>query len=364
MPCGSAHGGAPRGSRNADEFQAGETVVSWRTAAGALVLAVASALPGQAATLDNVRAADRLRCGINPGLPGFSYVDESGRWSGFEAAFCRALAAAVLGDPEKVSFVTLTGKTRFPALASGEVDILSRNTTWTFSRDVDLGFTFVGISYYDGQGFVGRKALGIESATELDGASICIQTGTTTELNLADFFRINEIGYEPVPLETNAEARAAYRADRCDVYTTDVSGLAATKSTFDDPDAHMVFPEIISKEPLGPLVRQGDDQWADIARWTLNALISAEELGVTQANVATMAEGTDNPEIDRMLGKEGSIGKMLGLDARWAARAIAAEGNYAEIFEKYLGAGSPLGLPRGLSALYRDGGILYSPPFR
>ena len=335
---------------------------------GALVVAgavtIAAGLPSQAATLDNVRADDRLRCGINPGLPGFSHTDDRGRWSGFEAAYCRALAAAVLGDPENISFVTLTGKTRFPALASGEVDILSRNTTWTYSRDVDLGFTFVGINYYDGQGFIGHRELGVESATELDGASICIQTGTTTELNLADFFRVNGITYEPVPLETNAEARAAYKAGRCDVYTTDVSGLAATKSTFDDPDAHMIYPEIISKEPLGPLVRHGDDQWADIGRWVLNALISAEELGVTQANVAELAEGTDHPEINRMLGTEGSLGEMLGLDAQWAVRAIAAEGNYAEIFHKYLGAGSPLGLPRGLSALYRDGGILYSPPFR
>ena len=328
------------------------------------VLAVAGALPSQAATLDDVRADDRLRCGINPGLPGFSHTDDKGRWSGFEAAYCRALAAAVLGDADKVSFVTLTGKTRFPALASGEVDILSRNTTWTFSRDTDLGFTFIGINYYDGQGFLGHRELGVESATELDGASVCIQTGTTTELNLADFFRVNGIAYEPVPLETNAEARAAYKAERCDVYTTDVSGLAATKSTFGDPDAHVVYPEIISKEPLGPLVRQGDDQWADIARWVLNALITAEEFGVTQANVAEMAKGTDHPEINRMLGTEGSLGEMLGLDPQWAVRAIAAEGNYAEIFEKNLGAGSPLGLPRGLSALYRDGGILYSPPFR
>ena len=333
-------------------------------AAAALACVLAAALPSQAATLDNVRADDRLRCGINPGLPGFSHTDDTGRWSGFEAAYCRAMAAAVLGDPDKVSFVTLTGKTRFPALASGEVDILSRNTTWTFSRDVDLGFTFVGINYYDGQGFLGRRELGVESAIELDGASICIQTGTTTELNLADFFRVNGITYEPVPLETNAEARAAYQAERCDVYTTDVSGLAATKSTFDEPEAHMVYPEIISKEPLGPLVRHGDDQWADIARWVLNALITAEELGVNQANVAKMANGSDHPEINRMLGSEGSLGEMLGLDAEWAVRAIAAEGNYAEIFEKYLGAGSPLGLPRGLSALYRDGGILYSPPFR
>ena len=336
--------------------------------AGALAVAgalsIAAGLPVQGATLDDVRAGDRLRCGINPGLPGFSHTDDTGRWSGFEAAYCRALAAAVLGDPEKVSFVTLTGKTRFPALASGEVDVLSRNTTWTFSRDVDLGFTFVGINYYDGQGFLGRRELGVESATELDGASICIQTGTTTELNLADFFRIEGIAYEPVPLETNAEARAAYEAERCDVYTTDVSGLAATKSTFADPDAHVIYPEIISKEPLGPLVRHGDDQWADIGRWVLNALISAEELGVTRANVMEMAEGTDHPEINRMLGTEGSLGEMLGLDPRWAVRAIAAGGNYAEIFEETLGAGSPLGLPRGLSALYRDGGILYSPPFR
>ena len=333
-------------------------------AATALACVLAAALPSQAATLDNVRADDRLRCGINPGLPGFSHTDDTGRWSGFEAAYCRAMAAAVLGDPDKVSFVTLTGKTRFPALASGEVDILSRNTTWTFSRDVDLGFTFVGINYYDGQGFLGRRELGVSSAMELDGASICIQTGTTTELNLADFFRVNGITYEPVPLETNAEARAAYQAERCDVYTTDISGLAATKSTFDEPEVHMVYPEIISKEPLGPLVRHGDDQWADIARWVLNALITAEELGVNQANVAKMANGSDHPEINRMLGSEGSLGEMLGLDAEWAVRAIAAEGNYAEIFEKYLGAGSPLGLPRGLSALYRDGGILYSPPFR
>ena len=336
--------------------------------AGALVVAgtsaLAAALPGHAGTLDNVRADGRLRCGINPGLPGFSHTDDTGRWSGFEAAYCRALAAAVLGDPDKVSFVTLTGKTRFPALASGEVDVLSRNTTWTFSRDVDLGFTFVGINYYDGQGFLGQRELGVESAIELDGASICIQTGTTTELNLADYFRVNGITYEPVPLETNAEARAAYEAERCDVYTTDVSGLAATKSTFADPDAHMIYPEIISKEPLGPLVRHGDDQWADIGRWVLNALITAEELGVTQANVMEMAEGTDHPEINRMLGTEGSLGEMLGLDPQWAVRAIAAEGNYAEIFQKYLGAGSPLGLPRGLSALYSDGGALYSPPFR
>ena len=330
--------------------------------AGALV--AAGAVPGQAATLDDVKAAGTLKCGINTGLPGFAYTDDAGNWTGFDVAYCRALAAGVLGDANAISFVNLTGKTRFPALASGEIDVLSRNTTWTYSRDVDLGFTFVGVNYYDGQGFIGRTALGIGSATELDGASVCIQTGTTTELNLADFFRVNGITYEPVPIETNAEARAAYEAERCDVYTTDASGLAATRTTFENPGEHMVFPEIVSKEPLGPLVRQGDDQWADIARWTLNALITAEELGVTQANVAEMAMGTDHPEINRMLGSEGSLGAMLGLDADWAVRAIAAEGNYAEIFDRYIGKDSPLALGRGLNALYTDGGILYSPPFR
>ena len=260
--------------------------------------------------------------------------------------------------------MNLTGANRFPALQAGEIDVLSRNTTWTFSRDVDLGLTFVGVNYYDGQGFIGRTALGIMSATELDGASVCIQTGTTTELNLADFFRTNNLSYEPVPIETNAEARAAYEADRCDVYTTDASGLAATKATFDDPDAHMVFPEIVSKEPLGPLVRQGDDQWADIARWVLNALIIAEELGVTQGNVERMSMGADLPEINRMLGTEGSYGEMLGLDPKWAVRAIAAQGNYAEIFDRYVGPDTKLGLQRGLNALYKDGGILYAPPFR
>ena len=317
-----------------------------------------------ASTLNDVKAAGHLKCCINTGLPGFAFTDDKGNWNGFDVAFCRALAAAVLGNPDKVKYVNLTGKTRFPALASGEIDVLSRNTTWTFSRDVDLGFTFLGVSYYDGQGFIGRKSLGIKSAKELDGASVCIQTGTTTELNLADFFRSNNMKYEPVPIETNAEARAGYLAERCDVYTTDASGLAATKSTFKDAENHMVFPEIISKEPLGPLVRQGDDQWADIARWTLNALIVAEELGVTKANVNEKAKGTKNPEINRMLGKEGSMGKMLGLDATWAVRAIAAGGNYAEIFDKYLGTKTPLGLSRGLNALYKDGGILYAPPIR
>ena len=331
------------------------------------LVAAAVALVGvgaHATTLEDVVAAGELTCGINTGVPGFAFTDDTGRWTGFDVAYCRALAAAVLGDPDKVKYISLTGKNRFPALQSGEIDVLSRNTTWTFSRDVDLGFTFIGVNYYDGQGFIGRKSLGVMSARELDGASICIQTGTTTELNLADFFRTNNMSYEPVNIETNAEARVAYQAERCDVYTTDASGLAATKTTFDDPDAHMVFPEIVSKEPLGPLVRHGDDQWADIARWVLNALIVAEELGVDQANVQRLARGTDHPEINRMLGSEGSFGAMLGLDAQWAVRAIAAEGNYAEIFNRYIGPDTRLGLQRGLNALYKDGGILYAPPFR
>jgi general L-amino acid transport system substrate-binding protein len=315
-------------------------------------------------TLEKVKKRGHLQCGINTGLAGFAFTDDKGTWQGFDIAYCRALAAAVLGDPSKVKFTSLTGKTRFPALASGEIDVLSRNTTWTFSRDVDLGFTFIGVSYYDGQGFIGRKKLGAKSAKDLKGASVCIQTGTTTEMNLADFFRTNNMKYEPVPIETNAEAREAYLAERCDVYTTDASGLAATKSTFKDAENHMVFPEIISKEPLGPLVRHGDDQWGDIARWTLNALIVAEELGVTKANVATMANGTKNPEINRLLGKEGTLGEKLGLDIKWALRAIDAGGNYAEIFEKYLGVNTPLGLARGQNALYNNGGILYAPPVR
>ena len=330
----------------------------------AVFLSAGIFISAQAGTLEDVKKRGHLQCGINTGLAGFAFTDDKGNWKGFDVAYCRALAAAVLGSSDKVKFTSLTGKTRFPALASGEIDVLSRNTTWTFSRDVDLGFTFLGVSYYDGQGFIGRKSLGIKSAKELNGASVCIQTGTTTEMNLADFFRTNKMKYEPVPIETNAEARAAYFAERCDVYTTAASGLAATRSTFKDADKHMVFPEIVSKEPLGPLVRQGDDKWADIARWTLNVLIVAEELGVTKANVTAKAKGTKNPEINRMLGSEGSMGKMLGLDGQWAVRAIAAGGNYAEIFERYLGKSTPLDLARGLNALYKNGGILYAPPIR
>jgi general L-amino acid transport system substrate-binding protein len=331
---------------------------------GTLSMAALAGGMAAAATLDDVKARGMLNCGVSTGLAGFSAPDANGVWQGFDVAVCRAVAAAVLGDPMKVNFVTTTGQTRFSALASGEIDMLARNTTWTFSRDVDLKFTFSGVNYYDGQGFMVKKALGVSSAKELDGATVCIQTGTTTELNLADFFKANNMSYEPVPIETNAEAQQQYLAGACDVYTTDASGLAATRATFADPENHIVLPEIISKEPLGPLVRHGDDQWADIAMWTLNALVAAEEYGVTSANIDELLKGTNNPEINRLLGTEGELGAMLGLDKDWAVRAIKAGGNYGEIFAATIGESTPIGIARGLNAQWTQGGLLYSPPFR
>ncbi|WP_135506595.1 amino acid ABC transporter substrate-binding protein [Roseovarius aestuariivivens] len=332
---------------------------------GALTVAGLSAGAAAAATLDDVKARGSLNCGVTTGLVGFAAPDANGEWDGFDVGVCRAVAAAVLGDPTAVEFVPTTGKTRFTALASGEIDMLARNTTWTFSRDVDLKFEFTGINYYDGQGFMVPKDLGVSSAKELDGATVCIQTGTTTELNLADFFRSNNMSYEPVPIETNAEAQQNYLAGACDVYTTDASGLAATRAAFEDPSAHVILPEIVSKEPLGPLVRHGDNEWGDVVRWTLNALVAAEEYGVTSANIADMAaEPTDSPEINRLLGTEGNLGEMLGLDADWAMRAIAAGGNYGELFEKNIGENTPVGLARGLNAQWTDGGLMYAPPFR
>ncbi|WP_227271756.1 amino acid ABC transporter substrate-binding protein [Roseobacter weihaiensis] len=333
---------------------------------GALTIAGLSAGAAAASTLEDVKARGTLNCGVVTGLVGFGAPDANGEWVGFDVSVCRAVAAAVLGDANAVEFVPTTGKTRFTALASGEIDMLARNTTWTFSRDVDLKFTFVGVNYYDGQGFLVPKALGVSSAKELDGATVCIQTGTTTELNLADFFRSNNISYEPVPVETNAEGQQQYLAGACDVYTTDASGLAATRAAFENPSDHVLLPEIISKEPLGPLVRHGDDEWSDVVRWTLNALITAEELGVTSANVASLAAepNPETPEINRLLGTEGNLGEMLGLDADWAQRAIASQGNYGEIFAKNIGEETPIGLARGLNAQWTNGGLIYSPPFR
>ncbi len=328
-------------------------------AVGALAAGIASAQ-----TLNDVQSRGELNCGVSTGVNGFSAPDANGVWQGFDVAVCRAVAAAVLDDPNAVNFVPTTGQTRFTALASGEVDMLARNTTWTFSRDVDLRFTFTGINYYDGQGFMVDRGLGVSSATELDGATVCIQTGTTTELNLADYFRVNGMDYEPVPIETNAEAQQQYLAGACDVYTTDVSGLAATRASFENPGDHVILPEVISKEPLGPLVRHGDDQWADIVRWVLNALIAAEELGVTSTNLAELAAGTNNPEINRLLGTEGNLGEMFGLDNEWAVRALAVGGNYGEIFAANIGEQTPIGLARGLNAQWTQGGLMYSPPFR
>lgn len=331
---------------------------------GALAALGLTAGMASAGTLDDVKARGELACGVTTGVPGFAFPDADGRWQGFDVAICRAVAAAVFGDGDAVKFVPLTAKVRFAALASGEIDLLARNTTWTFSRDVDLKQTFIGVNYYDGQGFMARVDLGVGSALELDGATVCIQTGTTTELNLADFFRSNGMEYEPVPIENNSEAQQQYLAGACDVYTTDRSALAATRTVFEAPDDHMLLPEIISKEPLGPLVRHGDDNWADINMWVLNALITAEELGVTQDNIADMGANAKNPEVKRLLGTEGSLGAMLGLDADWAANAIAVAGNYGEIFAGTIGEDSSIGLSRGVNALWTDGGLIYSPPFR
>lgn len=316
-------------------------------------------------TLADVKARGELNCGSNAGLAGFSAPDANGVYQGFDVAMCRAIAAAVLGDGMKVKVVPLSSETRFTALSAGEVDLLSRTTTWTYSRDTDLKLDFVGVSYYDGQGFMVKKSLGVSSAKELDGATVCIQTGTTTELNLADYFKANGITYEPVPLKDNAEAEQQYSAGSCDVYTTDSSGLAATRATFKDPSEHIILPEIISKEPLSLTVRHGDNNWGDIVRWTFNALLTAEEFGITAANVKEMAAAPGpNPEINRLLGTEGELGAMMGLDKDWAVRAIAAGGNYGEIFEATIGASTPIGLSRGLNALWTQGGLQYSPPFR
>jgi general L-amino acid transport system substrate-binding protein len=329
----------------------------------AFIAVGALALPVSAGTLEDVKSRGELRCVVSTGINGFAYPDESGTWKGFDIDFCRATAAAVLGSASKIKAVTSTGKTRFTKLNSGEGDVLWRNTTITFSRDVGVKLTFVGVNYYDGQGFMVNKSLGVKSAKELDGASVCIQTGTTTELNLADFFRTNNMSYEAVAIEKNSEARAAYLAGRCDIYTTDASGLAATRATFPSPSDHMILPEIISKEPLGPATRQGDDQWADIVRWVYNATVTAEELGVTSSNVDSM-KSSNNPEILRMLGVEGSQGEELGLSKDWAYQIIKQVGNYGEIFERNIGENTPIGLSRGLNQLWTKGGLQYSPPFR
>lgn len=330
------------------------------TVAGATMLAGAA----MAGTLDDVKARGELICGSNTGLTGFGTPDASGNWVGFDVDLCRAIAAAVLGDASKVKFVPTTGETRFTALQSGEVDVLVRNSTWTFSRDTELALDFVAVNYYDGQGFMVKKDLGVSSAKELDGATVCIQTGTTTELNLADFFKQNNISYTPVTVADDSEAQRQYLAGACDAYTTDASGLAASRATMPDAENHIILPEIISKEPLGPVVRHGDSNWGDVVRWTYYALLVAEEKGITKANVEEMAGSSTDEEVKRLLGVSGDMGPKIGLDNAAFKNAIAAVGNYGEIFAANIGEGTTINLARGLNALWTQGGLQYAPPFR
>lgn len=302
-----------------------------------------------------------LQCGVNTGLAGFSQPDSQGEWRGLDVDLCRAVGAALFGDARKVRYTPLTAQQRFTALQSGEVDILSRNTTWTIARDTGLGLNFVGVNYYDGQGFMVAKKRNVKSAMQLNGAAVCVQPGTTTELNLADFFRAKNMKFKPVVIEKIEEVLNAYFAGRCDVYTTDVSGLiAARASRAAHPGDHVILPEVISKEPLGPAVRHGDDQWFDVVKWSLFAMIDAEELGLTSKNIDNHVKSA-NPVIQRFVGATGEFGKMLGLDKRWARNIIKQVGNYGESFERHL---TTLGVERGINKLWNQGGLMYAPPLR
>lgn len=329
----------------------------------AAAAAFAFTASASAGTLDDVKGKGMLTCGVSTGLPGFSQPDDKNNWAGLDVDVCRAVAAAVLGDAGKVKYVPLTAKERFTALQSGEIDMLSRNTTWTHTRDTSLGLNFAGVNYYDGQGFMVSKNLGVKSAMELDGAAVCIQAGTTTELNLADYFRENKMKYQAVVFDTSDQTVKGFEAGRCDVLTSDQSQLYALRIKLKDPSSAVVLPEVISKEPLGPVVRQGDDQWFNIVKWSMFALINAEEMGVTSANVDEM-KGNTNPGIKRLLGTEGDAGPKLGLDKEWAYNIVKQVGNYGEAFERNVGSGSPLKIGRGLNALWSKGGIQYAPPIR
>ena len=328
----------------------------------ALGLLLAGAVGAQAGTLDTIKARGSLVCGSNPGLAGFALPDDQGVYKGLDVDECRALAAAIFGDATKVKYLPINAKDRPTILASGEIDVLVRNTTWTMSREV-AGMFFTGVNYYDGQGFMTRKKLGVDSALKLDGASVCVQQGTTTELNVADFFRAHNMKFEAVVFATDDETTKAYDSGRCDVYTTDASGLYAERLKLAVPDDHVVLPEIISKEPLGPSVRKDDITWFEIVQWTHFALVTAEELGVTQANIDEMLK-SPSPDIRRLLGVEGDFGKSLGLSNDWAYHIIKAVGNYGESFERNVGMGSPIKIKRGLNALWSKGGLQYSPPIR
>ena len=329
----------------------------------ALTAAVFAVQSASAQTLKQVKDRGILNCGSNTGLAGFGLPDAQGKWTGLDVDTCKAVAAAVLGDANKVKFVPLSAKDRFTALQSGEVDVLARNTTWTLLRDTQLGLNFTGVSYYDGQGFMVRKALKVNSALELNEASVCVQQGTTTELNLADYFRANNMKLKTVTFASSDEAIKAYDSGRCDAFTTDASGLYAERLRLANSADHIVLPEIISKEPLGPAVRQGDDQWFDVVKWTLFAMLNAEELGVTSKNVDEMLKST-NPEIKRLLGTEGNFGELLGLSKDWVVKIVQQVGNYGEVFDRNVGAGSPLKIDRGLNKLWTKGGLQYAAPVR
>ena len=333
------------------------------TIAIGLAASVAATAASAQATLNAVKQRGTLQCGSNPALAGFGVPDAQGNWTGLDVDYCRAVSAAIFNDPNKVRFIPLSAKDRFTALQSGEIDLLVRNSTATMSRDTSLGLDFPAINYYDGQGFMVRKKLGVAAAKELSGASVCTQQGTTTELNLADFFRSNNLKYEVVAFASADETFKAYDAGRCDAFTTDASGLYAERLKATNPDDHIVLPEIISKEPLGPVVRHGDNQWSDIVRWTHFAMLNAEELGVTQANVDQMLK-SDNPEIKRLLGAEGKFGEAIGLPNDWAYRIIKHVGNYGEAFERNVGQGSRLKIQRGQNALWTKGGLQYGQPVR
>lgn len=321
------------------------------------------ATSAMAGTLDDIKKKGFVQCGVSQGLAGFSLPDDKGNWTGFDVDFCRAIAAAIFNDPQKVKFTPLSSQARFTALQSGEVDLLSRNTTWTMGRDTTLGLLFAGTTYYDGQGFMVKKSLNVTSALQLSGASVCTQTGTTTEQNLADYFRANNMKYEVVSFEKQSDVDKAYESGRCDVYTTDQSGLYAVRLTLANPDDHVVLPEIISKEPLALTVRQGDDKWFSVVKWVYFATVNAEELGVTSKNVDEMLKST-NPEIARLLGVTDKFGEGIGLTNQWAYQAIKAVGNYSEIFERNLGLNTRLKIARGKNALWKNGGLQYGPPIR
>lgn len=328
---------------------------------GALALASVSSV--HASTLEDTLERGEVRCGVSDGLPGFSAPDDDGNWQGLDVDVCRAVAAAVLGDADAVEYVSLNAVERFTALQSGEVDVLSRNTTWTTTRDTTLGINFAGVNFYDGQGFMINRDLGITDASELDGAAICVQAGTTTELNLADYFRANDMEFDPIVFDTSEQTVGGYQAGRCDVLTSDTSQLAALRIQLDDPDGSVVLSEVISKEPLGPSVRQGDDEWFNIVKWSLSAMLNAEEYGISSANVDDMMASED-PNIARLLGQDGNYGEGMGLEADWAYNIISQVGNYAQSYDRNVGMDSPLQIERGVNALWINGGVQYAPPIR